>query len=329
MKPTLSRRNALIGLCALGAATVLPASAQSGDYPNRPVTLIVSFPPGGSSDFFTRLTARELSQAWGKPVVVENKPGAGGNIGAVAAARAQPDGYTLFMSSIATHGINASLYKSLGYDPVKDFAPVTKIATVPNVLVVHPSVPATTVKEYMAWVNADAKNAFYASSGVGTSPHLSTELLKAMTGLQLSHVPYKGSAPALADVVGGQVPMAIDNLPAAINLIKAGRLRALVVTSPTRSIDLPDVPTMIESGVPSYDVTSWWGLFVPAGTPEAIVRKINADLVKALGSPTMRAAIEKQGAAAAPSTPAELAALVTSETARWGKVIRERGITGD
>ncbi|MDB5853407.1 MAG: hypothetical protein JWR22_1448 [Herminiimonas sp.] len=327
MQTTLSRRAVLLALSTIAMISAVPSFAQDADYPTKPVTLIVSFPPGGSSDFFTRLLANELSRAWGKPVVVENKPGAGGNIGAATAARARPDGYTLYMSSINTHAINASLYKNLGFDPIKDFAPISKIATVPNVLLVNQSVPATTVKELLVWLRADPKRAFYASAGSGTGPHLSAELFKSLTGTQISHVPYKGSAPALTDVVSGQIPMAIENLPAAIGLIKGGKLRPLAVTTAKRSDDLPDVPTMMEAGVPGYEVTSWWALFAPAGVSEPIIRKINADVVKALNSPSMKASIEKQGGTAAPSSPEELAAFVKSETARWGKLIHEKGIS--
>jgi tripartite-type tricarboxylate transporter receptor subunit TctC len=329
--PMTSRRRliACLTVALLAPGATAARAGEAPDYPSRQVTLIVSFPPGGSSDFFTRLLGSELSRAWNRPVLVENRPGAGGNIGAQAAARAQPDGYTLFMSSINTHAINASLYKSLGYDPVKDFAPISRVATVPNVLVVNPTVPARTVAELVAWLKANPKRALYASPGIGTGPHLSSELFRALTGAPLAHVAYKGSAPALTDVVGGQIPMAIDNLPAALGLIRGGKLRALGVTSAGRSDDLPEVPTMIEAGVPGFVVVSWWGLFAPAGVPEPILRRVHADVVRALNSPAVKASIENQGGTAAPSSPAELAGLVRSETARWGQLIREMGIRAD
>ena len=317
-------------LCLVGTWVITStAGAQDTliDYPNKAVTVIVSFPPGGSSDYFTRLVAREMSQAWGRPVVVENRPGAGGNIGAQAASRAAPDGYTLYLGSIATNAINASIYKNPGYDHTKDFVSISKIATVTNVLVVNPNVPARTVNELLAHVKKDSKNAFYASPGAGTSPHLSMELFKALTGTQISHVAYKGSAPALIDVMSGQVPMTIDNLPSALPLIKAGKLRALAVTSTGRSVDLPDVPTMIESGIVGYDVTSWWGLFAPAHTPEKIIKKINIDILKAFNTVEVKANIAKQGAMSATSTPAELERFVIAETARWEKIIKSSGIT--
>lgn len=325
-------RRPLLALLPVALLAGLPLQGSAGeapDYPTRQVTLIVSFPPGGASDFFTRLVASELSRAWSRPVLVENRPGAGGNIGAQAAARAQPDGYTLFMSSINTHAINASLYKSLGYDPVKDFTPISRIATVPNVLVVNPAVPARSVAELVAWLKANPTRALYASPGIGTGPHLSSELFRALTGVPISHVAYKGSAPALTDVVAGQIPMAIDNLPAALGLIRGGKLRALAVTAPSRSDDLPEVPTMTEAGVPGFVVVSWWGLFAPAGVPEPILRRIHADVVRALGTPAVKASIENQGGTAAPSSPAELAELARAETLRWGQLIRERGIRAD
>ncbi|MFC4274076.1 tripartite tricarboxylate transporter substrate binding protein [Achromobacter aloeverae] len=316
----------------MGTATVgaqaQEAAATAAGYPTKPVTLIVSFPPGGSSDFFTRLVANGLGRMWNQPVVVENRPGAGGNIGAQLASRAAPDGYTLYMSSINTHGINPGLYKDkLGYDPVKDFAPISRIATVANVLVVNPAVPAKSVGELLAYFKAHPDKAFYASPGSGTSPHLSSELFKRLTNTPITHVAYKGSNAALTDVMSGMVPMAIDNLPAAIALIKAGKLRALAVTSPQRSPELPDVPTMIESGVKGYDVTSWWGLFTRAGTPAPIVAKINHDVVALLQDPKTKETIASQGAVSAPSTQEELAQLVNSEISRWGKVIADAHIT--
>lgn len=316
-------------LAILGFAYYAPVSAQAVDYPTKPVTLIVSFPPGGSSDFFTRLMAAELSKLWGQPVIVENRPGAGGNLGAAIAANAPADGYTLYMSSIATHAINVSLYPNLGYDPIKDFTPISMIATVPNVLVVSPAIPVANVQELLAWARSDKKNAFYASPGVGTSPHLSSEFFKAQSKVDLTHVPYKGDTPALQDVMTGRVPMAIVNLPSAINLIRAGRLKALAVTSSGRSRDLPNVPTMQEAGVRDYNVTSWWAMFAPAGTPPSVVAKLNADVVKVLNTPSAIEAIQRMGASPAPSTQAELAAHVESEIARWGKVIRDNGIVAN
>ncbi|ETI06798.1 Bug family tripartite tricarboxylate transporter substrate binding protein [Bordetella pertussis] len=324
MKSIQSRLLATWAVCAAAGMLAGPAVASGAAYPTKPVTMIVSFPPGGSSDFFTRLVANNLSKMWGQPVVVENRPGAGGNIGAQAGAHAPADGYTLYMSSINTHAINPGLYQNPGYDHIKDFAPISEIATVMNVLVVNPSVPAKSVSELLAYFKADPSKAFYASPGAGTSPHLSSELFKRMTDTPITHVPYKGSNAALTDVMAGMVPMAIDNLPAALAHIKAGKLRALAVTSPKRSPDLPDVPTMDEAGVKGYDVTTWWALFAPAGTPQPIIAKINKDVNALLALPDVKQSIAKQGAEPAPSTPEELARLVEQETARWGKVIQGR-----
>lgn len=322
--------NRAIGALVAGtlALTWVTAMAQAA-YPSKPVTLIVSFPPGGSSDFFTRSVANELSKAWGQPVVVENRPGAGGNIGAQLAARAAGDGYTLYMSSLNTHGINATLYKNPGYDAISDFVPISKVATVPNVIVVNPALPVKSVSELIKFAKDQPTKAFYASSGAGTGPHMCTELLKSVTKTAISHVPYKGSAPALTDVMAGTVPMACDNLPAAIAHIKGGKLRALAVTSATRAPELPDVPTMMEAGVAGYEMTSWWGLFAPRGTPPEIVAKINADTVRLLQSAHIKEAFAKQGATPAPSTQGELAGLVAAEIARWAKVVKEAGITVD
>lgn len=308
---------------ALSASSAL---AETPSYPTKPVAMVVSFPPGGSSDFFTRLVANGLSKKWGQPVVVENRPGAGGNIGAQLVARAPADGYTLYMGSISTNGINPGLYKNMGYDPLKDFASISRVATVENVLVVNPDIPAKTVSELLDYFRANPDKAFYASPGAGTSPHLSSELFKRMTNVPITHVPYKGSNPLLVDVIAGMVPMAIDNLPAAIAHIRSGKLRALAVTSPQRAQALPDVPTLDESGIKGYDVTSWWGLFAPAGTPAEIVEQINRDVVAYLREPDTQEAIRNQGAMSAPSTAKELDQLVASEVARWGKVIKDANI---
>lgn len=329
MKVKIQRRAIVAVLGAVGVMNALPSFAQVADYPNRPVTLIVSYPPGGSSDLITRLMANELAKFWGQPVVVENKPGAGGSLGAAVAAKAPADGYTLFMGSIATHAINSALYKNLGFDPVKDFAPISRVSTVPNVLVVNNQIPVNNLQDLLKWVREDSRRAFYASPGAGTSPHLSSELLKAQAKIEMTNVPYKGDSPALADVMAGQVPMAIVNLPSAMGLIRGEKVRPLAVTSRVRAHELPDVPTMEEGGVPNYDVTSWWALFAPAGISPNLAAKINHDVVTVLRSAAAIEGVRKMGSAAAPSTQGELATLVTSETERWGKLIREKGITAN
>lgn len=309
------------------ALLIIPNIASSeSNYPNKPVTIIVSFPPGGSSDFFTRLVANGLSEIWQETVIVENKPGGGGNIGAQAAARAKPDGYTLYMGSINTNAINPALYKNLSYDHIADFTPISKIATVPNVLVVNPELPVHSVSDLLSYIQ-NHPNLFYASPGAGTSPHLSTELFKTLAGVDMIHVPYKGSGLALLDVMAGRVPVAIDNMPAALAHIKAGKLRALAVTSSVRSPDLPDVPTMVEAGIADYDVTSWWGLFAPAQTSPNIIAKISSDVNKLLEDNSIKDKIQQQGATAAPSTPEQLEEFVKLETERWQKVVDKAKIT--
>jgi len=327
MKTQLVIARSIVLACGILSAGAALAAEGASSYPSKPVTMIVSFPPGGSSDFFTRLVANGLSKKWNQPVVVENRPGGGGNIGAQLASRAPADGYTLYMSSINTHGINPGLYTNLGYDPINDFTPISRIATVTNVVVVNPELPVNTVPELLRYFEENPEKAFYASPGAGTSPHLSSELFKRMTQSNITHVPYKGSTPALTDVMAGTVPFAIDNLPAAIGNIKAGNLRALAVTAPERTPELPDVPTMQESGVEGYNVTSWWGLFGRAGTPDEIISKINRDVVDLLKDPETQKIIAGQGALAAPSTPEELHELVTSEVKRWTEVIKEANIS--
>jgi tripartite-type tricarboxylate transporter receptor subunit TctC len=282
------RRRVAVALLAAGALGLVPlAHAQSG-YPGKPVRLVVPFPAGGTTDILARAVAQKLSEAWGQSVVVDNRPGAGGNIGSELVARAAPDGYTLLMGTVGTHAINASLYSKMPYDHVKDFAPVILVAGVPNVLVVNPSVPVNSVPELIAYLKANPGKVNFASSGSGTSIHLSGELFKVMTGVQMTHVPYKGSAPALTDLVGGQVQLMFDNLPSSLAFIKAGKLRALAVTSAARAAALPDVPTIAESGVPGFEASSWVGVLAPTGTPPDVIARINAEVGMWLASPDAR-----------------------------------------
>ena len=307
------------------AATLAFAQA----YPNKPVRLVVPFPPGGTTDILARSVAQKLYEAWGQQVLIDNRPGAGGNIGTEIVAKAVPDGYTLLMGTVGTHAINSSLYSRLPFDPVKDFAPVTLVASVPNVLVVHPSLPAKSVKELIALIKAKPGELTFASSGNGTSIHLAGELFKSMTGTTMLHIPYKGSAPALTDLLGGQTNMMFDNLPSSIQHIKSGKLRALAVTSSHRSSALPDVPTVAESGVPGFEASSWFGVLAPAGTPREIVNKINADIVKALSAPEIRERLSGQGAEPVGNTPEQFAAYIKAESAKWAKVVKESGAKVD
>jgi tripartite-type tricarboxylate transporter receptor subunit TctC len=307
----------------------LAASAWAQAWPSKPIRYVVPFAPGGTTDILGRTIAERLAAVLGQPVVVENRPGAGGGVGAEMVAKSPGDGYTIMGGTISTHAINASLYKSLGYDPVRDFVPITLIARVPNMLVVNPSLPAKDVKELIALLKASPGKYSFASSGNGTSQHLSGELFKTMTGVEMQHIPYKGSPPALADVVGGQVAMTFDNITTAWPLAKGGKLRALAVTTAVRSSIAPDVPTLAEAGLAGYEVGSWQGVFAPAGTPPEIVKRLNAEIVKIINSPDVREKLVGLGAEPAPNTSEEFAALVKAEVAKWADVVKKSGAKVD
>jgi tripartite-type tricarboxylate transporter receptor subunit TctC len=314
-------------LLLAGLAPATPAGAQP--YPNRPVRIIVPFPPGGGVDISNRIVISRLSDILGQQIVIENRSGASGNLGAEIAAKATPDGYTLFGTSIAQHGVSPALYKKLPYDAVRDFAPISLYGTTPNVLVVHPSVPAKSVAEFIAYAKAGGGKINYASPGVGTSPHMTMELFKLATGVNLVHVAYKGGAPALQDVMGGHIPTLFGNLPEQLGAIKAGRTRALAVSSAKRNPTLPDVPAVAESGFPGFDVSSWYGLVAPAKVPKPILDKLNADLVKTLNLPEIREKFAQQSVEVQPTTREEFAAWIRNEIAKWTKVTKEAGITVD
>ena len=312
------------------ALTAIDASAQAAaSYPNKPIKIIVPFPPGGATDILARATGFELQKAWGQPVIIENRPGAGGNSGADVVAKAAPDGYTLVMGTVGTHAINMSLYARMPYDAVKDFDPVVLVAGVPNLLVVHPSVPAKTVAELTALAKSQPGKLNVASSGNGTSIHLAAELYKQMAGVDITHVPYKGSSPAVADLLGGQVQLMFDNMPSSLPHAKAGKLRALAVTSLKRSPALPDVPTMDESGLKGFDATSWFGLLAPAGTPKDIIAKLNAASVKALATPEMRERLAAQGADPIGNSPEQFSVFINAEIDKWAKIVRASGARVD
>jgi tripartite-type tricarboxylate transporter receptor subunit TctC len=304
----------------------LAASALAQDaYPTRPVRLVVPFAPGGTTDIFARLIGENLTQALGQPVVIENRAGAGGNIGADAVAKARPDGYTLLMGTVGTHAINASLYESMPYDPLADFAPVAYAAGVPNIMVVSPkAVKATNVQEFIAEAKESGKFNF-ASSGNGSSIHLTGELFKQVTGLNMTHVPYRGSGPALNDLIGGQVQVMFDNLPSSIQHVRAGTLRALAVTSANRSPALPDLPTLAESGLAGFEATSWFALFAPKGTPTEITPKLNTEVRKALDTPELKKRVEDLGGEIKSMSPDELMAYVRQEHAKWANVVKTSG----
>ena len=308
---------------------ILPADALAQSYPSRPVRLVVPFPAGGTTDILARAMAEKLSGALGQQFVVDNRPGAGGNIGSDIVAKSQPDGYTLLMGTVGTHAINPSLYPKMPYDHVKDFVPVVLVAGVPNVLVVNPTVPAKTVAELIALAKEKPGTINFASSGNGTSIHLSGELFKLLAGVQIAHVPYKGSAPALTDLIGGQVQIMFDNLPSALPHIKGGKLRALAVTSSKRAPALPDLPTIAESGVAGFEASSWFGILAPAATPRDIVQRINAEANKALHAPDMREKLLAQGAEAVGNSPEFFADSIRTETVKWAKVVKDSGARVD
>jgi len=307
------------------AFAAIAFGAQAQNYPSKPIRLVCPFPPGGAVDIASRAVAHELQQVLGQPVTVDNRPGAGGNIGADAAAKSAPDGYTLLMTTSGIMAINPALYSKLPFDTVKDFAPVSVLVSLNNVLVVNPSVPAKSVKELIALAKAQPGKLTYASSGNGTSIHLSGELFKSMTGVDLLHIPYKGSSPAVTDLLGGQVNMMFDNIPSSLPHIRAGKLRALAVTGSKRSQLLPDLPTIAEAGVPGYDSYVWFGIVAPAGTPPDIIAKLNATLVKIAATPAFRDRLSAQGYDVLSTTPEQMAASIRGEIAKWGKIVKASG----
>ena len=314
-------------IATLALASV--AVAQAPPYPTKPIRLVVPFPAGGATDILARAVAQKLTEAWGQAVVVDNRPGAGGNIGSELVAKSAPDGYTLEMGTVGTHAINASLYAKMPYDHIKDFAPVILVAGVPNVLVVNPSVPANSVQELIAYAKANPGKLNFASSGSGTSIHLSGELFKVMAGVQMTHIPYKGSSPALQDLLGGQVQLMFDNLPPSLPQIKSGKLRALGVTTAARAAALPDTPTIAESGLPGFEASSWFGVLAPAGTSPAIIAKLNAEIAKWLATPEAKEKLTAVGANVASGTPDDFAKHIAAETAKWAKVVKDSGAKVD
>jgi tripartite-type tricarboxylate transporter receptor subunit TctC len=320
--PSIALRACTVLLASL-ALFVPPALGQS--YPAKPLRLIVPFSAGGSSDVLARGVAKQLGEQMGEPVVVENRAGAGGMIALEFVAKAPGDGYTLLFGTIGTNGIGPALYKNLSFDPVKDLAPVSSLHTLPNVLLVNAGVPAKSVAELIALAKAHPGELTFASAGSGSASHLSGVLLKSATGIDILHVPYKGGGTAMPDVMSGQVSMMIETVTSALSAVRSGKVRALAVTTPERWPSLPDVPTMIEAGVPDFVITSWTGLFVPAATPMPIVGRLNSELVKAARDPGYVKTMTSLGVQAISSTPQEFGAFVESEVAKWGRAIRESG----
>ena len=308
-------------------AVLSQAAAAQSDYPNRPIRLIVTVPPGGAADFIARLVGGKLSQALGQPVLVENRGGAGGTIAADAVAKAPADGYTLLQNSITTHGVGPHLYSKLPYDPVKDFAAVSGLALLPLVMAVNAELPFKNLGELVSGSKKSSLN--FASSGNGGAPHMAAELFKSVTGAPLTHVPYKGSGPAVADLVGGRVQIMFDAAPSLIAHIRSGKLRVLAAASEQRNRLLPDVPTFAELGYPKLAVSLWYGLLAPAGTPKPVVDRLNRDVVKTLESPDIKEKLLAQGAEPMPGTPEAFASFMQAEMAKWAPVVKQAGVKLD
>ncbi|MFP5406242.1 MAG: tripartite tricarboxylate transporter substrate binding protein [Gammaproteobacteria bacterium] len=321
----MDRRSCLVAMAAAMAAST--RSLASPAYPDRPLRMIVGFTPGGPNDIVARILAKELSDSLGQPVVVENRPGAGGNIGTDLAAKAAPDGYTLLMGSTGPQAINPAVYRDLPFDVLRDLAPVSLVAQLPNALVINPAVPARTVKELIALAKTEPGRLRYGSSGYGTTLHLSGELFASLAGIQMLHVPYRGTAPAIADVASGQIDLVFAAVPSVLPMVQAGRLRMLAVTTPSRSAALPDIPTVAESGLPGYEMTPWFGVFTSAGTPAVIVRKLNDEIRKIVAAPSVNDALARQGAEPLSNSPEEFESLLRAEIAKWSRVVKEAGIT--
>ncbi|MES2191090.1 MAG: tripartite tricarboxylate transporter substrate binding protein [Pseudomonadota bacterium] len=317
----------LVLACGLLAASQVPA--QTGAYPSRPLHIVVPFTPGGSTDILARSIGQELTKAWGQPVIVDNIPGAGGSVGADRVAKAPADGYTLLMGHIGTLGVNPSLYPNLPYDPVRSFAPVAWVARVPNVLVVHPSVPARSVKELVAYAKANPGKLNYGSGGNGSAANLATEYFKLQTGASIVHIPYRGTAPAVTDLMGGQIQVLFTGAPAVLGQIKNNQLRALAVSSPKRLDALPDLPTVAEQGYRDFEADQWYGVVAPAGTPRDIVLKLNAQINQSLGSAELKTRMASEGAIATPTTPEVFGQLIVREIARWKPVIQSGRVKAD
>ncbi|MEM5432571.1 tripartite tricarboxylate transporter substrate binding protein [Cupriavidus oxalaticus] len=333
MQPKRRRVVALLLSASLGTLAA-PAAVAADPYPSKPIRLVVPFAAGGTTDILARAVAAELAKLPGWNVVVDNKPGAGGNIGADIVAKAAPDGYTLLMGTVGTHGINQSLYGKLPFDPIKDFAPITEVAAVPNVLVVNPAFAQQnkidSVKDLITYARANPGKLNMASSGNGTSIHLAGELFKTQTKTFMVHFPYKGSGPALTDLTGGTMQVMFDNLPSSMALIKAGKLKALAVTSAKPSPALPGVPTIAQAaGLPQYEASSWFGMLAPAGTPPEIIHRIQQEVAKALGAPAVRERLQAQGAEPVGNTPEQFAALIRAETTKWARVVKDSGAKVD
>jgi tripartite-type tricarboxylate transporter receptor subunit TctC len=312
--------------CLLAAMTMPAFAAENAqDYPSKPIRLVVPFTPGGSTDILARVIGMKLTEAWGRQVVIDNRPGAGGNIGVDLVAKSPADGYTLVMGHIGTFGVNPTLYPKLPYDPIKDFQPITLVALVPNMLSVNPALPAKSVKELIALAKAKPGTINFGSGGNGSAAHLAGEYFKLMSKTEITHIPYRGTSPAVTDLIAGQIQMIITGVPPTLNFVKTGKLRALAVATSKRLPLLPDLPTISEAGVPGYEATQWYGVLAPAGTPKPIVAKLNAEMAKAIKGPDVREKLAADAAEPVGNSPEEFGAFIKKEIARWAPVIKASG----
>ena len=316
---------ALLALCASNIVT----AAETPAFPSKPLRFVVPFPAGGPLDIAARVIAQEMTRNLKQPVIVDNRPGAGGNIGADFVAKAPPDGYTIVMGAVSTHAINVSLYRKLPYDPVNDFAPVTLITTIPNLLVIHPSLPATSVREFIALARSRPDQLHFASGSTGSAGHLAGELFNTMAGTRMTHVPYKGAAPAVTDLLGGHVELMFDNLASALPNVESKRLRALAVTTRQRAMHLPALPTLDESGLRGFDIGTWFGVLAPASTPREIIAVLHDEIVRALNTATAKERFSALGAVALGSTPEAFAAMIKTEIVKYEKIVRASGARAD
>ena len=323
----MAKIECIVALLFVASSAALPLHAAD-TWPVRPIRMIVAYPPGGGTDQVGRVMAEQLAQQLGQNVVVDNRGGATGNIGTELAARAVPDGYTLLMGNVAPNAVNVSLFKKLGFDPLKDFAPISLVAVTPNILVAHPSMPVKTVPDLIALAKSKPGTLNFPSAGVGSSSHLAGEMLKSMARIDMVHVPYKGGGPALIATISGQVQIMFATMPAAMPHVKSGKVRPIAVTTAKRSLAMPDLPTIAESGVQGYEAATWYGLLAPARTPKPVIDRLHGETVKILAGPT-RQRMEAQGFEPDGGTPAAFAAYIKSEIAKWAKVIQEAGIPAE
>jgi tripartite-type tricarboxylate transporter receptor subunit TctC len=324
------RRLAVAFFAVIITAGATPLAIAAGEaYPSRPIRLVVPFPPGGPLDVVARAIGQKLTDAWGQPVIIDNRPGAGGNIGADLVAKSAPDGYTILEGALSTHAVNVSLYSKMPYDPTRDFAPITLVAVTPNVLVLNPSVPANSVQELIAYAKAHPGKLSFGSGSNGSAGHLAGEAFKTEAGVDMVHIPYKGGAPAMQALLAGDTQLMFDNLSNSTPQLKAGKIKALAVTTAKRSALAPELPTLAEAGLPGFDIYTWWGFMAPAGTPKEIIAKWNAEVTRILVTPEMKAFFAQQGAEPAPTSPEEFSALIRREITKYAKIVKDSGAKVD